>query len=220
MRGTYDGYESPISLADIMLKMVLVLFIMWIAAELQAKKKSDDANIQKKAEFVATAEWNMSRDPSIDCDVDLWVRDPDGNSVYFSHKEGNGMNIERDDLGNRNDTLVTADGRTIQNAEDKEYWYLRVPKPGEYTVNVHLYGCKYNDLYTSAEVVRNLPVEIELIKLNPKMQTIDKKTVLLEKVWDEQTAMNFTLDASGNVVSVTQIQTELVESSRGGPNGL
>lgn len=220
MRGSYEGYESPISLADIMLKIVMVLFVMWLAAELQAKKKSEDSNLQKKAEFVATAEWNKERDPELDCDVDLWVRNPDGDAVYFSHKEGNGMNIERDDLGNRNDSLVTSTGETLINPEDKEYWYLRVIKPGEYSINVHLYGCKDQDMYSSRMRPRRVPVDVELIKLNPRMVLVQRKVVILEKVWDEKTAFNFTLDGTGNVSSVTDIQVKMVNSDKGGPNGL
>ncbi len=220
MHGNYDGYESPVTLSDIMLKMVMVLFVLWLAAEIMAKKKHEEANIQKKAEFIATAEWNKDRDPNVDCDVDLWARDPDGNTVYFSHKEGTGMNIERDDLGARNDTIVNSSGQMVPNPEDKEYWYLRVIKPGEYSINVHLYGCKYNDVYSSQTRVRNLPVDVELIKLNPRMQIVDRRTVILEKVWDEKTAFNFTLDSMGNVVSVTQIQVKMVETAQtpGGPN--
>lgn len=221
MPGSYDNYEAPISLSDIMLKVVLMLFVMYLAASLQSKK-SEDANAQKKAEFYATMEWDKERS-ALDCDVDMWVRDPDGEVVYFQHQEGLGMNIERDDLGDRNDVITNAMGEKVQNNEDKEYWYLRAVKPGEYTINAYMYGCGKEGEFINGDTVLNLPVEVKLIKLNPKMQIVDTKTVILEKIHSEKTAMNFVLDAKGNVVSVTQVPVQMVTETAGavgGPNGL
>ena len=67
----YDSNSAPISLSDIMLKVTLMLFVMYLVIAVIEKKKNEESNILKKAEFQITAEWNKARDPNVDCDVDL-----------------------------------------------------------------------------------------------------------------------------------------------------
>lgn len=217
--GQGDGYESPISLSDVMLKVMMSLYVMWLAASLNTAR-NESSSIERKAEFAVTAEWNKARDPVKDCDVDMWVRDPRGETVYFSYQEASGMNIERDDLGKRNDTFKLPDGQTVTVDEDKEYWYLRYIVPGEYTVNVHLYSC-LNPIsgLTETRIGRESGVDVDVVvyKLNPKMQIVASKKVRLQRVWDEETAVNFTLTADGRVASVTQIPVKLVVSKTDQP---
>jgi hypothetical protein len=216
--GTYDeNYNAPISLSDIMLKVTLMLFVMYLAVSVM--KKQEDANAPKKAEFMVTMEWDKSRS-EYDCDVDMWVRDPDGQIVYFNHQEGAGHNIERDDLGDKNDVVLNSLGQEVVNNEDKEYWYLRAIKPGEYTVNAYMFGCALRDGFIGANDVLNMEVEVKLLRLNPKMEIVSVKNIVLEKIHSERTAMNFVLDAGGTVQSVTDVQVEMVQGAiiSTGPN--
>ena len=217
MSENYDRYEAPISLSDIMLKVVLVLFVLYLAAALASKKSSEEANVQKKAEFIITAEWDKDSKADVDCDVDLWVRDPNGDSVYFNAKDGNGLHLERDDLGDRNDVVKNSFGdETTGVIEDKEYTYIRSIFPGEYVVNVHLYGCKKGSTYSTSPL--NVPpgglqVDVQFIKLNPRMKIVGTQVVQLDRIWQEETAMNVTLDSKGEVRNVTRIPTKLIKST-------
>lgn len=217
MSENYDRYEAPISLSDIMLKVVLVLFVLYLAASLASKKSNEAANVQKKAEFVITAEWDKENRSEVDCDVDLWVRDPDGDSVYFNSKDGNGLHLERDDLGDRNDVIKNSFGDDVTGlTEDKEYAYIRSILPGEYVVNVHLYGCKKGSTYSTSPLNAppgGLQVEVQFIKLNPRMTTVDVEVVRLDRIWQEETAMNVTLDSKGDVRNVARIPTKLIKST-------
>lgn len=188
-----------------------MLFVMFLVATVIQKKKNDEGNIKKKAEYTITAEWNKGRDPNIDCDVDLWVRNPEGQIVFWRSKENAMMNIERDDIGMRNDYFVNANGETILNDEDAEYWYLRAIIPGEYTVNVHLYSCKNKDGYSSVagDPIPLVAVDVRLTKLNPRAELIETRNVTFDGLWQQKTAFQFTLDSSGNVTGTTQIPTSL-----------
>lgn len=204
--------HSPVSLADVMLKVLLMVFLSMTVLALIAKKNAEEGNVKKKAEFQITAEWNKTRDTQIDCDVDLWVRNPEGQIVFWRTKENALMNIERDDIGMRNDTIILADGKEINNPEDMEYWYLRGIIPGEYTVNLHLYACLKGEKaisFGNATVIP-VPVEIKLIKLNPRMQLMETRTVILDTLWQEKTAFNFTLSATGEVSRITDIPMKLI----------
>jgi hypothetical protein len=219
LRSQFNDSHSPISLADVMLKVLLMVFLAMIVLSVIAKKKAEDGNIRKKAEYMATIEWNKERDDAIDCDIDMWVRNPEGQIVFWRSRENALMNVERDDLGKRNDFLKLPTGETILNPEDKEYWYLRGIVAGEYTINVHAYTCMIDGNYVSFEkrpLNKPLKVLVQLIRLNPKMELAAMKEVTIESMWQEKTAMNFTLDAAGNVSNITDIPVPLVSSDRGG----
>lgn len=209
----FDEPTSPVTLADVMLKVLLMVFVMYMVLAVVAKK-NDEGNVSKKAEFQITAEWNKARDPAIDCDIDLWVRNPDGQIVYWSSKENDVMNIERDDIGARNDSFVNERGETINTNEDKEYWYLRAVKPGEYTANLHLFSCLNGGIYSSrpADIIKPVSVEVKLTKLNPKSNIIDVKMVSLDTIWGEKTAFNFTINGTGEVTKITQIPTKIINA--------
>lgn len=190
-----------------MLKVLLMVFLSMTILALIAKKNAEEGNVKKKAEYQITAEWNKSRDRKIDCDVDLWVRNPNGQVVFWRSKENALMNIERDDIGTRNDFITLDNGQIIENPEDAEYWFLRGIIAGEYTVNLHLYACRMSGSYMSNffDPVVPLPVEVKLTKLNPRMKIMYVKTITLTKLWEEVTVMNFTLSATGELEKVTQI---------------
>jgi hypothetical protein len=208
LRDSYSDLVSPVTLSDVMLKVLLMIFVMYMVVSVIAKKHNEDGNIKKKAEFSIVAEWNESRDTNINCDVDLWVRNPDGQLVYWRMKENALMNIERDDIGLRNDSFINPNGETITNDEDAEYWYLRGIVAGEYTVNLHLYACSQIDKFISyrkTPLPAPMPVKVTLRKLNPRDQIIHTQSVELTHIWQESTAFNFTITAAGDVTSVTHI---------------
>lgn len=219
LRENSDSYgASPVTLADVMLKVLLMVFVMYMVLTVIAKKK-EEGNIRRDAEFQIIAQWNKAHDPAVDSDVDLWVRNPDDQIVYWRSKENALMNIERDDIGSRNDKLTDASGNVVLNPEDAEHWYLRAIVPGEYTVNLHLYSCgdgHDNFISSSYQLQKPLPVEVRLTKLNPKSKLETVQTVLMTEVWQEKTAFNFTLSAGGNVTNITQIPVRLINASAAG----
>jgi hypothetical protein len=210
LRDHFNDTHSPVSLADVMLKVLLMVFIAMTVLALVAKKNNEESNIKKKAEYQITAEWNKEQNPDIDCDVDLWVRNPNGQLVFWRARENNLMNIERDDVGMRNDFIRLPDGRSVKNEEDMEYWYLRGIIPGEYTVNLHLYACAVELQQVDPTYTLDIPVEVKLTRLNPRMQIIEVRQVKLTKVYQELTVMNFTLAGDGAVSKITDIPVDLI----------
>jgi hypothetical protein len=135
--------------------------------------------------------------------------------VFWRSKENNVMNIERDDLGTRNDTFVNAAGKTVASGEDAEYWYLRAIKPGEYNVSVFMYSCLDvgRSIYDSERRnVAPMPIEIKLIKLNPKSKIKEVRTMYIDTIWKEYPAFNFVLDASGETTSINQIPVSFIHA--------
>ena len=208
----HKNYESPISLSDIVIKVLFVVFVLYILAALQSSlEKAKKESIEKKAEFAITMEWDQSRNPKLDCDVDLWIRTPAGNLVWWQNKEADLVNLERDDIGDRNDVLYNQDGTTTINNEDKEYVFIRGNIPGEYTVNAHLFGCFSNAVTKAMKLDEPLKVTFVLTKLNPSFQMIKTETIELSSIREEKTAFQFYLDANGNVLRTDRIPTYLIK---------
>ena len=65
------------------------------------QKPLEDGNIESKAEFIISVEWDDYHPD----DVDLIVEDPKGNVVYFQNKEDGLMHLDRDDRGNLADNI-------------------------------------------------------------------------------------------------------------------
>jgi len=189
--------------------MVGLVFISILSAPIQNKKTTE--GIKKNAEMIIQVDWNAA----LDCDVDTWVRDPLGNVVWFNQKDKGLMHIERDDLGFRNDILTMTkallSGQQLENNINQEIWVLRGKIPGDFTMNVHLYGCRDGDRQLKMNEAINVPVNITFIKINPDYQIVDKETVTLTKVWEERTVLNFTLDKDGFITKKDKVFHNLVK---------
>lgn len=176
---------------------VLVLFI--VSVQLLSVKK-EDPGLKRQAEFIITAEW----DKNIDCDVDLWVRDGQGNVVSYLTREVGAMVLERDDKGIRDDVFKYADGTVVNNPDNKEIVTIRGVVPGEYTINVHLFSCASN-ISETALVQRgpvSLDTNVKIIRLNPEYVDVLSRTIHFSQIWEEHTAAIITVDAQGKIVNI------------------
>ena len=156
-----------------------------------------DNNVVEKGEFVIVMTWPKE----MDNDVDIYVEDPEGNLVAFMRREEGLMHLDRDDLGQRNDTVQTQFGE-IEYDENREIVTLRGIIPGEYVINVHMYMKREESLLT--------PITIQLDKINP-YSTIMIKRVTLGDSGEEKTAFRFTLNNDGDVVEINELQKTLVQ---------
>jgi hypothetical protein len=186
-----------VGISDFLLALNNVLFILFIFAIMAiATKVPKSAGVELKAEYLITAEWDLAHD----CDVDLWVRDPLGNIVYFGQKESGSMHLDHDSRGHLSDEEKLPDGTVVKSKAFIETATLRGVVPGEYTVNLHLYGA-----WTGSNVMEHMPgapypvpVHVKITKLNPSVVTEFDQDAKLERVWEEVTATRFSLGADGS----------------------
>lgn len=182
---------------------VFAVLILMTSA-LMAITKKENEGIKKNAQFVFTATWSEK----IDCDVDIWVRDPNNTLISYKHPEGGVTYIERDDMGHRRDMTYVNDELVLVNPENKEYATVRGIIPGEWVVNVHLYSCQYitedNDgigqpVGFKPGTPYELPVSIEIIKINPDYETVFETSLKFTHIWQELTALTFRVNERGYV---------------------
>lgn len=208
----HKQFDFRTAYIDLLLNVLTGIIFLFLLTTLMIQSKTQDEGIKKDAQFTIVAEWS----PDLDCDVDLWVQDPAGNAVWFNRKDMGIMHLERDDMGTKNDVLKDKAGNVVGEVKNNsETWVLRGKMAGEFYVTVHLYSCRYDKLNFLPMPVGapvNVPVKIELVKLNPSYKILLTEEVVLRKVWEEQTAFNFTLDADGNLEASDRTQHRLVRA--------
>jgi hypothetical protein len=101
-----------------------------------------------------------------------------------------------------NDT-ITVNGQTIINPLNQEVVTLRGKAPGEYTVNINNYKS------TSTNPV---PVQVNVVKVNPVLTVIYYDTIELTRQGEEKTAVRFTVLPDGSITNVNTLQKSLVKS--------
>lgn len=181
------------------LNLALALMIMFVIAVMMitVQKKLTDAHVESKDAFMINLDWNSETN----YDIDLYIRNPEGDVIYFRHKETPWGTLERDDLGKKNDTMEI-NGESIVYNINREVLHLRQLIPGEYTINVHLFSGSMRD---SSYLPQNMT--IEFLRLQPTYEIKYKSELKIElPVRGEFTAFSFTYnpDMSILVDAVTQ----------------
>jgi len=173
---------------------VLFILLLFIVNPVAPKKDG----IESKAEIVVSLKWP----DKMDCDMDLWVKGPDGSVAWWNHKDAGLMHLDHDDTGRVSESVVM-NGIEYTNEHNVEYWTLRGNVPGEFIVNVHFYRM-------SKDCSTGVPVIVSLVKVNPVYTDIATKKLEFTNKGEEQTAFRFSLDATGNVTRTWDEPAEIV----------
>jgi hypothetical protein len=99
---------------------------------------------------------------------------------------------------------VVLDGVEVSNPLNQETVTVRALKAGEYVVNVLHYQSNYSE---------PLPVSVKVEKLNPVVKLIYYGKLELTGVGDEQTALRFNVDGSGEVIGTNRLTKRLLSKA-------
>lgn len=183
-------YKSTLAFTDLLFNILIGFAFMFIIAFLLINPVEKDAEVEAKAEFMIVMEW----DDQSAYDIDLWMADPVGNIVGFPNMHAGLLHLDKDDLGQSNDTVILADGSTKIIYLNREVMTIRGIVPGEYVVNNHLYSMKGQQKKGPMEVTTRV------IKLNPYGEVHTGVVTLLHH-GAEETVIRFTVNPEGFVTS-------------------
>jgi len=185
-----NKYVSTIAFIDILFNIVIGFAFLLILAFILIKPESKKKDFEHKAEFIIILEW----DEKAQDDIDLYVQNPRGNVLHYRQPMMDGMHLDKDDLGQRNDTYINTDG-TITTVEiNREMATIRGITEGEFIVNAHY----YSDYARTGKVPKPLNVRVEVYKVNPyKVVYIGSKE--FNRKGDEHTFVRFTVKKDGKV---------------------
>ena len=185
--GAETVYRDVIFLALVGFVAMVIMLLPHI------KKSTEDAQEYKPpGHVIVEIHWP----PDMPYDVDLWVKAPGEQPVGFWNQGGIVFNLLRDDLGDEGDA-------TNQNYEVS---YSRGIKPGEYIVNVHMYGPLPKGVEIPVSVVVSTQQDFGHIR------QLLKTTVTLRRRNQEETAFKFRLNAEGDLLkeSVSTLRHPLI----------
>jgi hypothetical protein len=181
---------------DLLFNALLGFAMMFILAFMLIQEPVDQGDIEAKAEMLITATWPDGHPD----DVDMLVEGPSGEVVWYHNRDGDLMHLDRDDRGLLADRLVL-DGKEVVNPINQEIVTVRGLQSGEYVVNLMHYQSHYSEV---------LPVTVKVEKLNPEVTLVFYGTRYLKGTGDEQTAVRFKTDASGNITGTNELQKNLL----------
>ncbi len=195
-RAVRDTETDPFydMLFNMLIAFVFCFVVALLAFNPAARKKGD---IPAKAEFIVTVSW-PDLNPN---DVDAWVRDPQGNLLWFRQRDAGLMHLDRDDRGAKNNTVIV-NGREVVNPVRQEIATLRGLMPGEYVVNAHYYESRDQ---------QPVDVSVSVVKVNPEADIVYTGQVRIGAHGDERTLVRFTLDDAGKVVELSTQPATIVE---------
>ena len=188
--------NSGDAFTDLLFNALLGFAFMFFISFALIQKPVDEGNIESKAEFIISVEWEDYHPD----DVELIVEDTQGNIVYFQNKEDGLMHLDRDDRGTLADRLII-DGVNVENPANQEIITIRGIMAGEYIVNL---------LHYKANFVVPLKTKVKIEKINPRLEIVYFGDHFLTKTGDELTAVRFFLDEKGNVQDLNFIEKLLI----------
>lgn len=192
--GGYGAGSDPFT--DLLFNILLGFILLFFLAVLFIRPDEKTGRIDLDAQYVVTVNW---ADNSAD-DIDTWIRDPAGETVWFRNRSSNLVHLDRDDRGMLNDTLLI-EGREVQNPLNQEVAAIRGVLPGEYTVNVHYY---------ESESGSAVPVWVKVAKVNPVYTVAYYGMTTLTTRGEEKTAVRFTIFGDGSIGNINQLPAVLV----------
>lgn len=184
---------------DLMMSTLVVVTALLIASNAVEKEKQnklqDESSIRTDGFYAVIMEWpDASQD-----DIDLYVRDPAGKIAFFSSRDVGLMHLEHDDQGAMSDQ-IQSEGGLVKIERNEERVILRGVIPGEYVVNVHMYNKRDP---------KPTPVTIHLYRLKGEDEEVAKRDLTLPNKGDELTAFRFTVQDSGSVGDINELQQPL-----------
>ena len=202
-------YYNNTSFLDLLFNTLVGFVMLFIISFLLINPSIKKADIKTKAEFVITVTWS---DNSQD-DVDTWLQDPTGNVLHFRQKDVGLAHLDRDDLGKINDFITLDDGRKVEYSHNQELTTIRGFVTGEWVLNVHMYNKR--DANPTL-------VEVRIDKLNPKVETVFYKKIVMKSRWEEITVTRFVMTNQGDIINWDDLPKTLVKiaSLSGGVGGV
>lgn len=191
-------YNSNLAFVDLLFNLILGFAFLFIVAFFLINDPTEDKDVEAKVEYMIIMDWDDDRD----IDMDLWVQSPSGLVGFRSPNIGY-VNLDRDDLGHRNDSIINKTTRKKEIVKlNREVINVRGFQTGEYTINAHWF-------FTRGSNVDPLDVNIQVIKLNPYKEVY---TGTKKFAWkgQEQTFIRFSMKDDGNYWKMTDLPKNLV----------
>jgi len=199
-----ERFNYNFGFTDILFGTIFSIMVLFILV-LTLIKETNEGDVNLQAAIIIIATWNTNSNN----DIDLWVKDPSNNIVYFRDSKVGLMHLDRDDTGYARDRVIV-NGKFIYYKGNQEVIKIRKAIPGKYIVNIHYYRGNISETVT-----------IQAIQIQPVYKVLITKTIVKINPLREKTAFILTVDTSGKVINIDTktpigLVKERLDDSRGG----
>ncbi len=207
-------YSSNLSFVDLLFNLLVGFTCLFFLSFLLINPIAEEGKIDPVTEIMITARWPNDSG----YDIDLWVRGPEINTVFYNRKDGGYMVLDRDDLGFANDMYVINDVVKVVR-RNLETITINDIVPGEYVVNIHYFGGRSDQPTTNEDgsptaTFEPVQVDVEVLDMHPFSIVVSGDAILNYR--DEVTIATFTVNEDGQIEDIrTDIQIPL--RKRGNP---
>jgi hypothetical protein len=182
-------YSNNWVFIDLLFNLLVGFTSLFVLAFMLINPIAKKGTIEPPVVFMIESSW--ADDSS--ADIDLYLRGPNGNLIYFGNKDGSYMYLDRDDLGKSNDTF-TINGEQVVIQRNYEMITVSQLLPGEYVINLH-----YFSMMGEVETV-----DVRATNISPFNVVVDRQIELLPR--QEKTVASFYVEPDG---TITDIRTDL-----------
>ena len=188
------SYHSNSAFLDLLFNTLLCFAACFAIALVFMNQNKTDTDVKFSAYIMIIATWPAE----FNVDVDLYVKDPNDEVVFFRNKSNRVMHLDRDDLGRRDDGADSMDGEIPEN---REIVTIRRKIDGEFIVNAHVYRkSSYGPV----------PVTFKIIKIRP-FKTVHDTVIVLDYTGQEKTACRFTVKENGSITNINQLPVRIAK---------
>jgi hypothetical protein len=179
-----------LAFVDFLANLLLVFTVLFILSFVLIRPRATPPALRTPGLYAVEIAWRGD----VDDDVDLYVRDPQQNVVYFGNPTAGLLHLEHDDLGFP--SASTSTGHFVRPRSNEERTVLRGLEPGEFVANVQLYRGG------GSQPIR---VRASLWKLIGADKPVATATVVLRQAGEERTAFRFTVTPGGEVTNLNRL---------------
>jgi len=191
-------YKTGFGFIDLLFNLLVGFTFMFILAFILINPVAKKANIDPKAEYLIVMTW----DDQSKFDIDLWVQDNTNNIVSFRLKDKALITLDRDDMGQNNDTYQDTEGKLQTRYLNREVVAIRSDDKRTYFVSVHWFSKGTTDRVTPVDVT------VEVIRVNP-FSTLKTRQVRLDQLGDERGVFKIEVEDSKRA-NVTDSDVQII----------
>ena len=193
---------------------MMLVTVLFIISHVQAKKNED---FHPKAEYLITLTW----EDTANIDLDLWLKPPNGQPVFYQNRETKNISLDRDSRGYITNQSVLETGQVI-NSGNREIIAIRAILPGDYVAAITYYAGEGKDnlQFPIGKEVPGAKIKatIRIEKVNPTVTTVWLGDVDMTFVKQIKTVVSFHINDDGSVKVLPLPEERFLEQGGYGDN--